>query len=359
MEELDRLREVLSATRAPSAQGEGLVERLSRKTGLARDRVIVGLSALKDSGEVQCKDWFQGEPVGKVRLAVNRPLAPAEQRWAAVMVEAGLDETDRGALGGIGKKLEGWQVEDMRRLLSGLGALREALPEFQGQSRYVVSARYLLGSSKLLDALPSAPLRAYGIDPGVLAGPPAYLITAGPSKPEAVVLVENPQAMERALQIDGGGPVAWVATFGYGLSRSADEYGQQLASLLERGGGWRALVRQGTPPPIEALLAHPNLLFWGDLDCEGLRIYWRLKSTLPQLKLSGLYTPMRARLERGALHHPYTELVAKANQRPWRCPEGPVQELLELCAHRAVDQEALDTEDIRRFCHCAYSSDMP
>lgn len=65
----------------------------------------------------------------------------------------------------------------------------------------------------------------------------------------------------------------------------------QLAKFMEQKKGFQALVREGNQPAIETLLQHPRIYFWGDLDREGLRIYWRLKSSISKLQLSGLYHP--------------------------------------------------------------------
>lgn len=270
-----------------------------------------------------------------------------------MLCEQGLNEADREALLSLGEVLKDWELSDLYRLARGMVALRDDIHDLQG-SRYQISARYLLGSSKLLDALPSKALRAFGIDPYRFSGAPSYVITAGPAEPECVVLVENPQAMELALQTEQGKRIAWVATFGYGLSHSGDEYGQQLARLVEQGKGLITLVRDGTPPAIEDLLQHPRLYYWGDLDREGLRIYWRLKSCLPQLQLSGLYQPMQAMIENTDLHHPYTSLVAKPNQNIWHCSEPGVVQLLKACTERALDQEALNPDFIREYAHTAY-----
>ncbi len=351
---VERLRTILFAGNNTTAQGDRLVDRLSQKSDLPRDEVIKALHQLRQSGEILCADWHQGEPIGRVHLHIQQVLSAAERHWDEVMVEENVNERDRAALLGLSKTLDGWKNDDLKKLLQGLQMLREDFPGLLNLPRYVVSAKYLLGSSKLLDALPTVALRSYGINPGLLSGPPAYLVTAGPPNPECVVLVENPQAMEAALQTEGTDTVAWVATFGYGLSRSGDAYGRQLASIVEKGAGLQALVRSGTPPEVDVLLQHASLYFWGDLDKEGLRIYWRLKSRLPQLELSGLYKPMRALIEKSDLHHPYNGSVAKPNQATWHCPDPRIQELLELCAHRAVDQESLDAEDIQAYSSQAY-----
>jgi hypothetical protein len=354
MDAVAHLRKTLLNRFRSSALGDRLIERLCRITGLPRSEVIFALGALRDSGEVQCSDWFQGEPVGRVLLAITQSRSEVEQLWEAVLLKQGVSEIDRKALIGLAGKLEGLAENDLIRLVSGLAALRIDLPQLRGQPRYHVSAKYLLGSSKLLDTLPTAVLRSYGIDTGGLTGPSSYVITAGPANPECVVLVENPQAMELALQAEGGERCAWVATFGYGLSRAGDEYGLQLAGLIEQGGELTGLVRQGSPPSVDMLLRHSQLYFWGDLDREGLRIYWRMKSKLPQLQLSALYIPMREMITNGAQHHPYTQLVAKPNQGVWQCTDPVVQRLLDLCSLQAVDQESLNADAIRAYGHFPY-----
>lgn len=354
MEVVSRLRSALSVGNKTSVQGGRLVDRLSSKTGLHRNEVINGLRMLRDTGEVTCRDWHRGEPIGRVELSIQQVRSPCEEAWIGVMHAMGANPEDQEVLIALSDKLEGLAVDDMERLLSGLMALREDLPLLKGQSRYLVSAKYLLGSSKLLDALPSPLLRKFGINLELLIGPPSYIITAGPSSPACVVLVENPQAMEVALQTHIGSKIAWIATFGYGLSRSGNEYGRQLASLIEENNRLTALVRQGTPPPIERLLEHSDIFFWGDFDREGFQIYWQLKSKISQLQLSGLYQPMRAMIENTDNHHAYNELVAKPNQNTWQCSDMDVQKMLDLCERRAVDQESVSLADIEKYAALPY-----
>lgn len=355
MKAVNILRNTLSISQKTSVQGDRLVERLCRKTRLHRNEVIKGLQKLRDSGEVSCKDWHRGEPIGRVLLSIQQVRSPCEESLLAVMCDLDVDPADKEILIALSDKMQGWAVEDMKCLLSGLMALRKDLSLLKGQSRYLVSAKYLLGSSKLLDALPSPILRKFGINLDLLIGPPSYIITAGPSSPACVVLVENPQAMEAALQTSMGNKVAWVATFGYGLSRSGNEYGRQLTSLIEENSRLTALVRQGTPPPIDCLLQHPHIYFWGDFDREGLQIYWRLKATISQLRLSGLYHPMHAMLENTSNHHAYNHLVAKPNQHTWKCSSMELQKMLDLCESRAIDQESVSLSDIEKYASLPYT----
>jgi len=277
-------------------------------------------------------------------------MPEAEQRWRAVLQSEGLGEDDVEALAPLGLAMGALGETDLQRLVEGLVRLREAMDSEAGAGRYGVSARYLLGSSKLLDALPSRALRAFGVDPDRFAGPPSYVVVAGPPDPERVILVENPQALEAAVAAVGTDRIAWVATFGYGLSASGEEYGRQLASMMEGAAGKLiTLIRGGNPPAVQALLKHPVLRFWGDLDREGLRIYWRLRACLPQLQLSGLYSPMVALCEAQGAHHPYANVVAKENQGLWDCDDPVVGQLLAVCGERAVDQEALGADTTRDY----------
>ena len=80
---------------------------------------------------------------------------------------------------------------------------------------------------------------------------------------------------------------------------------------------------------MSELLALPEVTFWGDLDPEGLRIFQRLRHSVPGIQLSALYAPMIERLEAEG-GHPLHVLTGKAGQRQagnWI---------------RGLDQEALD-----------------
>jgi hypothetical protein len=67
---------------------------------------------------------------------------------------------------------------------------------------------------------------------------------------------------------------------------------------------------------LSTLLAHPELFFRGDLDREGLRIALALRRRLLQLRLSGLYAPMRDMVAHRRSSHPYVELSGKLFQAP-------------------------------------------
>ena len=345
--DVDKVRDVLSARskNRKYIQGDSVVDFIAQATGFDRLIVIKCLTELKNSGEVSCQNWHRMEPVGRLKLNLRPPVTDSHLRWLRVLKKEGLREQDVESLEPLHCFIDDWDTLALSSLLKGLLALREDIPKLRGQSRYVVSARYLLGSSKIIDALPNAPLRAFGIDPTVLAKPPSYLMTAGPTNPEAVLLIENPQAFELAVACSIVDTMALVATFGYGLSRTSDDFGRQLASNIESNDPLVPLIRKGSPPDMTSLLSHPNMYFWGDLDIEGLRIFWRLRSKLPQLQLSAAYLPM-IQLLKSEECHPYSKVSGKPNQKRWYCKDELVNNLLDLCTNRAVDQECIDSSKL-------------
>lgn len=349
---LQRVREVLArlCKSSTTLRPANLVERVSKRAKLSMAEASVALTALHERGELICQDWFKGQPYGNVTLNLAQsPQNPTVEHWLAAMVVAGYTEDEQRALLSAAEPLADLDVSDLIRVAQGLKRLKADQATLKGEGRFPVSARYLLGSSKLLDALPAYALSAFGINLGLFNKAISYVIVAGPPEPECVILVENPQAMETALQAELP-HIAWVATFGYGLSMAGEEYGRQLAAILEDSNRRICpLIRAGAPPSLDRLLSHPKLHFWGDLDPEGLRIYNRIKSQFPTLELSALYAAMLMNLERDDGHHPYIRLVAKEGQARWNSKDRVLQYLMECCMERGVDQEALEIDMISRF----------
>ncbi len=333
--------------RSNSFNGKGLVERLARDLACDRTDVRRALRELRQQGLLLCNDWAGTEPLSKVTLALPEEPSPCSRLWREVLSTAELTAADAAALTELGDALDGLDAAQMGRLLQGLIRLRGDLAHQSGRPRFEVSAEYLLGSSKLLDTLPSAPLRRFGIDGSRLPAFPGYVMVAGPVEQELVVLVENPHAFERALQAEGTGRAAWVCTFGYGLSLRQSQHGEQLATLQESRAVPRTLCREGSPPDWESLLRHQRILFWGDLDLEGLAIFHRLREHNPRIGLSGIYRPMLEQLQAGG-GHPYCTLVGKVGQSIPRLGRE-LAPLVELCRQRALDQEWVTEQMILRW----------
>jgi hypothetical protein len=359
-----------------SLRGDGLIERVAKKLSLSVIEVKKVFERLKLNGELHCSDWYNCVPLGMVVLNLAEDIKPAEhQDWLKALQQVELTFEEIAQLEPAYSVLVGFELEDLKHIAEGLKCLREEQCSLFGQSRYIISARYLLGSSKLLDSLPTNALKAFGIQLDQFTSAPSYVVIAGPPDPEVVVLVENPQAMETAVEANVDG-VAWVATFGYGLSMVGDDYGRQLASIIETSQRQiRSLIRSGNPPNIESLLAHDNIFFWPDLDAEGLRIYQRIKKKLPKLKLSALYLPMMNMGHKPGTTHPYIKAVGKEGQLSWDKDNQPiigefeaslngahftddlktkVLNTMELfCNSRGLDQEAISNEFITQLANKA------
>lgn len=312
------------------------------------------LVLLRENRHIDFTSDDRGEPVGSY-ITVVQPVEhtpPHVQRWSAVIEAAGLDPNDAEALIPLGDSISDFPEIEMAHLLRGLLELRLDQEKLAGQPAYLTSAEYLLGSSKILTSLPKRALKAFGISVDQFQAHPLYVVVAGPRDPAVVVLVENPAAFEMAVATEAVKHCAFVATFGFGLSKAQEDYGNQLVSMVDdRFNTSITLTREGsTCPPAKDLLRHPNITFWGDLDPAGIEIYLRLKRSIPGLELSALYQPMIEALQNTGSCHPYSKAVGKEGQqgRCVQCPdtETGARHLLELCRERGVDQEAVGQAEV-------------
>lgn len=327
-----------------------LISRVTKETGLNPIEVKITLGALSRD------KWLEGitsdgTPIGNVTVTVPRPIvaiAPALLAWRNAIAEAGLGDADRLALEDVHPRLNGLYASDLKTIAAGLSLIRSSQDTLTGMPSFIVSARHLIGSSKLLASLAPTSLKMFGIDTKQFKDATPYVVVAGPPDPISVILIENPQAFEWAIQAGIADRHALIVTFGYGLSRNGDDFGRQLVELVEhKKSSLIPLVRAGAPATLDDLLAHPNLFFWGDLDPEGLRIFERLRKHLPQLRLSAMYQPMIDALQAGNCH-PYVDAVGKGGQDTVN-PKGlssDVMPLFEICRERGVDQEYVSIHDI-------------
>jgi hypothetical protein len=296
-------------------------------------------------------------PFAQVRIIGHVPVAPVNPdhlRWLAVMTHKGIVAHDLDALAPLSAKLASFTDFEMAHILDGLLHLRDKLPDESGQHRFLVSAKYLLASSKLLDVLPALALRAFGISVDDFPNHPLYVVVAGCSNPEAVILVENPAAFELAVRTQAIRKCAFIATFGFGLSKSQEDYGNQLAFMAEeRFANAITLTREGTScPSARELLNHPMITFWGDLDVAGIQIFERLANKIPQIRLSALYTPMIEAINNPHSRHPYVSAVGKSGQKEKYFGQALRQDakfIRAYCELWAVDQEIVSGHDIEKL----------
>ncbi|SFH16815.1 Wadjet anti-phage system protein JetD domain-containing protein [Modicisalibacter xianhensis] len=300
-----------------------LVRRLKRDRACATE--LDGWEALRElagAGVIETVSPVSARQTLNVQVTLSEALRHRlESEFAELDDSLGLEAAQaavwRHALDGV---LQDWSVTDQQRLAEGLRAMAADLPHAYAYSAFEASARYLLGSSKLLMALPRELVRSFGIDTTAFRGTSAWVLASVPAEPQGLLLIENPQSFEQACRVCLDERWALVCSFGYGLS---------LGEALRAPEQVRLIGERTSSCTLSELLALPEVTFWGDLDPEGLRIFLRLRQSVPGIQLSALYTPMIERLENDA-GHPLHGLTGKAGQRQagsWM---------------RGLDQEALD-----------------
>lgn len=342
------------ASAAGKLRCSGILDKL--RTEVVNDPVSLrkALIHLRTEQLVEYVAGQHGEPVSGF-LTVVRPQQeiPAHmETWSAVLDEAILSEADRLALYPVGSAMEGFSAADMKTLMNGLVRLRDNQAQHFGEQIFSVSAMYLMGSSKLLTTLDGKTLRSFGIEFDRFSSRPVYVVVGGNVEaPTAVVLVENPVSFEAAVESVAARHCLFVCTFGFGLSASTNDYGNQLAGALEAGQA-RVLNRSGgVAPTLRDILQHQRIQFWGDLDTAGMQIYCRLASKVPAIALSALYEPMVEAIRHVGSRHPYVSAVCKDGQGRMtvQTARNDVKALLLLCEHFAVDQEFVGANDIARL----------
>lgn len=356
---VDSMEKVVSALRGQARksnilQGGTLIDRLVRKTGLDAAAIRACFNDMRTRGWVEASSWSgTGNPVGRVK--VNLPPLPPPS-WAdgwkhALMACERLSDADREALFECGASLSDMDASEFPKVLDGLIRLREDQSELIGSPAFLVSARYLRGSSKMLSKLGARAIKAFGIDLLQFTDHPPYVVTAGAANPDAVVLVENPAAFELAVTTSAVDRCAFIATFGFGLSKTSEDFGNQLAGMVEeRFSSAVTLVREGScTPSARELLAHPNITFWGDLDIAGIAIYERIAKHLPNLRLSALYGPMIKAVEVEDNRHPYVSVVGKPRQAMFQTTRSDALTMLSYCHEWAADQELVTVSQIEEL----------
>lgn len=368
MPELDeRIRQWLLKRAKSNASGKILTKGVMRKlrAEVMDDPVSLRktLSRLRNEGHIEFTSDDRGEPISSY-IEVAKPVQATPDhvlRWTSVLIGGGLGEDDVTALTPIADTLSDLSEIDMENLLDGLVKLRNDQTGLIGRPAFLVSAEYLLGSSKLLTNLPRRALKAFGIDPSRFPSHPLYVVVAGPAAPDAVVLVENPAALERAVSTKAIERCAFIATFGFGLSNAEEDYGNQLAGMVEDSFTHAITLRRAGSacPDARDLLSHGNITFWGDLDPAGIEIYLRLKKTVPKLRLSRLYKPMTELVAHPKQSHPYVQSVGKERQTSMSKSDldgdTAASWLRGLCTSRGVDQEAVSVSDIENLAQLPLS----
>lgn len=322
--------------------GSRLVRRLADGLAVSHLEVRHSLLALARGGVVD-NIGPTGNPLGRVSILQRLPepmlhVPEHERQWRDLVLSRNLDPILETALADAGISMAALSRRDMEHLLAGFLRLADR-DRFAGRDPYEVSAKYLLGSSKILAKLGKA-LSAAGISNSSFGTRPRHMLGAGPAGSKFTLLVENPESFERLIGLGLADRITVIATYGYGITWS----GVGVEGRLDR---IKIARVAGTPPPTLAeAVAAGTCSFWGDLDLAGLDIFLKLRVLVPHLALSALYGPMLAAAADNATSHPYSWLVDKVGQIETVSEDAAVARLAAACRHRAVDQEYVSDPDI-------------
>lgn len=350
LENMDRVIAFLRRYNQQALNPLNLIERIKKATGVSLVEIHICMKELLKQGYVSSAAWdARGIPLAK--LYVNLPPEPLkdyEFRWQEALAQSGLDDNSVRILMPAAKYLEGMGPGEMARLVRGLRQMREDAVTLAGKRLYNVSARYLLGSSKLLRYLPTRILREFGIPIDSMLGPQRVVRVAASTAPRAVILIENPHAFESAVLADDQNEFCFISSDGNGLSKQGEEYGDQLVELADPRSdvytlSWRNIVVDFNT----AIKQCPHAMyFWGDLDLAGMNIYARLKRARPEfadMQLSPLYDPMIEQFKAGGWHS-YKGVQKDGQKLDSNISDAlldEIKDLAELCKERGVDQETV------------------
>jgi hypothetical protein len=323
--------------------GSRLVQRLADGLGIAHLEVRHRLVALSQAGIID-NIAPTGDGLGRVTILQLLPaqpmfVPPHEREWRNLLASRTVDPAMEAALTDVGPALSGLSCADMEHLLDGFFRLVADREKFAGRDPYEISAKYLLGSSKILGKWGKA-LSAAGFSDGSFGTRPRYMLGAGPTRSRFTLLVENPECFDRLIGLGIAGRITVIATYGYGIAWS----GVGAEGRLDR---IKIARVAGTPPPTVAeAVAVDTCCFWGDLDLAGLDIFIKLHAVVPHLDLSALYSPMLAAAQDPATSHPYCGLVDKLGQIETVGTGSAISRLADACRLRAVDQEYVSDSDL-------------
>lgn len=311
-----------------------LIERLANATGLSRLEIRDALAVLAGSGKLRGVAR-SGEPLQMVGWTGSPEcLIAPEVRQLQVTLEQYQDLKEYSTLTSLNRHADlftGLSCEDIASVVRGFLQYKQV--EHLGGDLLFNSASHILGSAKALRNLRGA-MRSMGEPSGNDLGGEFYVLTAGPSHPKAIVLIENIRSFTAFAHSPHAQESVGIAAYGYGLT--IESFGARLAANQVV-----ACPAYGHAPNLKEVMDKVPLYFWGDLDREGLRIFETLRSQFPTLELSAAYAAMEKRCANPMLCHPYHRLFEKEGQR---LPLGITTEsahLAEKCMTRAVDQEAL------------------
>lgn len=341
---------LLKMTSGETVRTKTIMDAMASRIGLDLIELKGAVRELYRAKLLKYQADMQDLPVSGL-ITIARPIKEVsahEQIWELVLNETDLESGQREALRALHPKLADLSVRDMKGLAGALAKLASGDPTITARDAgFNVSARHILGGSKVLANLPTKMLQGIGLPARLQISSPRYVICAGPPAPLATLLIENPRAFENAVRSGLGESVALVCTYGFGLSY----LGQAWTSDVLPADNPVQIVRAGAPPSIALLLQAEHVYLWADLDMAAIGIFRSLQSAIPHLRFSRIYEPMLAMAGKDETSHPYAAIFEKDGQTPIastaiQSSNRVAQVIASSCRLRAVDQEAVTEQDI-------------
>lgn len=340
---------LLKKTKGQNIRTTTMMGNLGQALGVDQMEVKGAVRELYRSGLIKYMPDRQELPAsGMVEIVrPEKAVSVAEKEWCHALDVSDMSGTAKEVLRPLFWKVSDLLAEDMEILTRALARLESTDGSEISDAGFNVSARMIMGGSKVLANLAPKMLQALGLPARLQTSSPRYVICAGPANSEATLLIENPRAFENALRSGLGERVALVCTYGFGLSY----LGQAWREDAHDEDKPIQIVRAGAPGPLTSLLLADRVFLWADLDLAALTIFKSLQTAIPQLKFSGIYKTMIEMAQDPESSHPYAVIFEKDGQSigvvsACNSADPFVQSIMTSCRSRAVDQEAVSEQYI-------------
>lgn len=340
-----------------------VLPKLAERLALTRLDVDEAVRDLYRAGLLEYQADSREMPVsGFITVIKEEVTTPEHERaWLQAIEAAGIGAEIGSILHGLYSKLDDLSPQDMDRMALALKGLSGLPSDELDDAGFNVSARRILGGSKVLSQLSLKMLQALRLPTRLRNSSPRYVICAGPPSPVATLLIENPRAFENAVRSGLGKSVALVCTYGFGLSYIGQEW--LHSKEISEHDKPIIIIRAGSPPGLAELLSLQNVYLWADLDLAAFDIFRSLLSAIPHLRLSKIYQAMAPLLDEPFASHPYAAIFDKSGQVFF--DNELAEPLLQLdnqgawalrlrCRNRAVDQEVVEDSTILKLGPYAY-----
>ena len=193
-------------------QTSSCMPKLARVLELSRLIVDEAIRDLYRAGLLQYQADHRELPASGFISVVRESAttSPQEVAWEQALAGSGLSKEITVELSGLSSSLNGMPPEDLNALARVLRRLSEADSVCFDDAGFNVSARHLLGSSKVLSMMSGRMMDSLGLPSRLRNSSPRYVICAGPPNPIATLLIENPRAFENAVRCGLSAEVALI-----------------------------------------------------------------------------------------------------------------------------------------------------